>query len=108
MLNNAVSPGGIAETSIKLSIESFRFDYEYEYDYDYDIRHFWPCRQLLALIWWSRSHRLFEDEFWGKCRPQMSDDYDFIITQHEMTWAIGAKNYESRSRTRRLVKSKTL
>ena len=45
MLNNAASPGGIAETSIKLSIEGFRFDYKHE-NY-YEIRHFW--RQLPAL-----------------------------------------------------------
>ena len=44
-------------------------------------------------------HRLFEDEFWGKCRPQTDDDYDFITSARE-TWAIGAKNDESRTRTR--------
>ena len=29
------------------------------------------------------SHRLFEDEFWGKCRPRMSDDYDFITSARD-------------------------
>ena len=42
---------------------------------------------------------MFEDEFWGKCRPQTDDDYDFITSARE-TRAIGAKNDESRSRTR--------
>ena len=78
-------------------LESFRFDYEY----DYEIRHFW--RQLLAS---SRSD-VIKSLVIAHLRTTFSSKLVLKQTmtttlsrQHEMTRATGAKNDESRSRTR--------